>query len=618
MITQTHTVAGESVVIRTPTSAADFGADWDRFLGGADALAVDTETTGLDVYAEGHAVRLVQFGTATEAWNVRPDLFRGEVLRGLSGRHPLLMHNATYDVQVLARHGLADMGSMWERVTDTRILAHLIDPRTPSEGGIGHSLKVLSAAYVDPSAPDTSAGLTEVFRGMGHTQATGWAAIDAHHPVYTLYAGLDVILTARLAAALRPVVDALGCERLSVFEHHLAGVLCAVEARGVRLDVPYTESLRGRLLAEAAEQAAAAERYGVTNVNSTAQVAEALAAMGETLTERTPSGAVKVDRAVLLDLADLDREWKPRGTRTANPLAVAVLRSKRAGKFAETYAQGFLDAADAAGRIHPAINTLGARTARMSVSRPALQQLPAGDWEIRRAILAEPGHVFVSVDFSQVEVRVLAALCGDEGLREVIAAGGDLHSQTAAAIFGPDFTKRHRQLCKGIVFGRCYGGGAATIARQTGAALTEVQAALGRFDRAFPGISRWASRLQRAAEYGAREVVTPAGRHLPLDRDRLYAATNYMIQSTARDLMAQAVVDMHAAGLTDGLRMVIHDEVLVSAPAAEAADMAARIEAVMRGTFGGVAIECDSEIADGPSWGHLYGAPADLTGDTTT
>src|SRR5699024_8467583 len=120
-------------------------------------------------------------------------------------------------------------------------------------------------------------------------------------------------------------------------------------------------------------------RYGVANPNSTKQVAEALSAMGETLRERTASGAPKVDKQVLLPLADLDGHWERLNVREPNRLADAVLRVKRAGKWRESYAEAFLHMRDERDRIHPFIGGLPARSARMSISTPPLQQLPAKD-----------------------------------------------------------------------------------------------------------------------------------------------------------------------------------------------------------------------------------------------
>src|SRR5690606_22202222 len=251
---------------------------------------------------------------------------------------------------------------------------------------------------------------------------------------------------------------------------------------------------------------------------------------------------------------------------------------------------------------------LQARTARMSVSTPPLQQLPSKEWRIRRAIVADPGNVYASIDYQAVELRVLAALADVSAMKEAIAKGEDLHGYTAALVYGPDFTKAQRGLMKGVGFGKVYGGGAATLSRQTGAPLDAVKNAIAEYDRVYPEVKRFSKRLQSRAEYGKKEVVTLSGRHLPLDRDRLYAGTNYVVQSTARDLLAQAIVDVFDAGLGDYIRLPIHDELLVEVPEGPAgAEIVQDIARLMESDFQGVPIESDPEIG-GWSWGSLYGA----------
>lgn len=601
-------VAGRECEVRFPETPDDL-ADFERFLARGDrVLAVDTETTGLDLFARGHGLRLVQVGNDVEAWVLDVARFADAARAALLSDRTFVAHNATFDLLALDRHLGVPLEHLAARTLDTRILAHLLDPRTEAEGGHGLSLKPLTALFVDPAAIDPAAALTEVFRReYGATKATGWSVIDVDHPTFVTYAGLDVLYTSRLLKVLAPLVDDLGMGRLSEFEHVLQGYLAVLQRRGIRLDVAYTERLRDDLAQEAAEHRATAARYGVENVNSTRQVADALVAMGETLTETTSAGALKVDRAVLLALADLDLSWTRLDVRTPNPLADAVVRAKRAEKWGETYAQAFLDLRDDRDRIHPWIGGLQARTARMSVSRPPLQQLPSSDWKIRRALVADHGSLLVAADYSQVEMRVLAALSGDRTMTEAILSGTDLHDFTASRVFGPGFTKAQRKIAKAIGFGKVYGGGATTIQRQTGADAGAVREALAAYDATFPGIRRYAKRLQNRAEYGRREVVTPSGRHLPLDRDRLYAATNYVVQSTARDLLAQAIVDAFEAGLGDYLLLPIHDELLAQAPAAQAEEVVHEIGRVMESNFYGVPIVADPEVV-GPSWGHAYGA----------
>ncbi|WP_083511274.1 DNA polymerase [Microbacterium sp. XT11] len=618
MIHYTHTLAGEECHIFMPERRSELDG-FRRFLAQGDrVLCIDTETSGLDIYAPGFELRLFQIGNEREAWVLRADLFADVIRKALEQERIFTMHNAAYDLKVIDYHLGVPFEKLVPRTFDTRIFAHLIDPRQRSEGGAGLRLKELSAIYVDESAPDTQDGLNAVFRTIRHpvtgkpcTKDNGWAFIPIDHPTYVRYAGLDVLLGARLFAELAPIIKELGLNDLSKFEHHLQGLLMTMERRGVLIDVPYVESLDSKLAEEAAHYEAVAARYGVANVNSTAQVSEALLAMGEKLREKTESGAWKVDKGVLMPLADLDDQWQLIEARTPNPLADAVLRSKRASKWRTSYVEAFLKLKDANDRIHPTIGGLSARTARMSISKPPLQQLPSGDWTIRRAMIADPGKLIIAADYSQVEMRVLAALCQDETLMEAIRSGTDLHDFTATRVFGPDFTKRQRKVAKAIGFGKVYGGGASTVSRQTGVPIADVKPAMAAYDATFPGIKRYGARLQSRAQFGKREVVTVSGRHLPLDRDRLYAATNYVVQSTARDLLAQAIVDIFDAGLGDHLLLPVHDELIAQADAKEAEDVIHEIGRLMESTFYSIPIISDPEVY-GRSWGSGYNVPPEL------
>ncbi|GGM48276.1 hypothetical protein GCM10012275_19130 [Longimycelium tulufanense] len=578
-------------------------------------VAVDTETTGLNYWTDDFRMRLVQFGTARTVWVLPVDRAEPwtqdhrQAVRDAFGilRH-LVIHHARADVLFLARDMGMDPRRLWEVTTDTRILAHLIDPRGRDEGGIGHSLKALAASYVDPNAPDLAAELHAAFRAAGYTMSTGWARIDLRHPTYVRYSGGDVLLTARLYDRLAELVRARGQQRLADFEHTVARICAEMENRGFLVDVDYTCGLVDRLRAEEEAQTARARLFGVDSVHAPAQVAAALERMGETLTERTRTGAAKVDQAVLLALADRDHRWQRRGARDPNPLAEAVLRAKRAAKWRTSYADAILELHDAEDRVHPGIASLQARTARMAVSRPPVQQLPAGDHVIRRCFLAEPGHVIGSADYQAVELRVLAALSGDRRMIEAIHAGRDLHGYTASLIWGPEWTPYHRKLAKSVGFGKVYGGGAATLARQTGAPLADVERAVRAYDRVYPGVRRFSRRVVERARLGRPEVETVTGRILPVDRHRLYAATNYAVQSVARDVLAQALIDLDRKGLGEYLRLPIHDEIVFSVPRDEAHEIGREIADTMAvPDFFGVPLAAEVEIG-GRSWGSLYEA----------
>ena len=575
-----------------------------------EPVAIDVEATGLDVFSPDFRLLSVQFGIADEAWVIPwsdDPVVHDYVRQGVRRSHRPVYHNSTYDLlALLPRIGFDPESYRHDRLEDTRILAHLLDPRTKAEGGSGHSLKELAAIWVDSAAPDGQTALKERFRELGGNQSTGWSLVAPTDPVLVRYAGLDTILTRRVFDVLDVLVTQAGFDNLRKFEYELAALLRQMQARGIKLDVEYTENLRESLLVQQLDAKSTAARYGVSSINSTAQVADALTGMGEELRERTSGGKPKVDKAVLLPLADLDRNWQRIGARTPNPLAEAVLYGKRAGKWSESYVQAFLDLKDADDRIHPWINGLQARTARMSVSRPPLQQLPANDSTIRRAFVADDRHTMLAVDYSQIEMRVLAAIANDETMINAIKTGVDLHDFTAERLFGSDFTDKQRKIAKGVGFGKVYGGGVATLTRQTGADADSVKRAIAAYDDTFPGVKRLSNALIRSAEFGRKEVRTPSGRVLPLDRDRLYAATNYIVQSTARDVMAQAMLDMAKAGLDRFMLLPIHDEVLAQAPVRDAEDVLREMKKVMEERpFMGVPLVADGEIV-GSNWGEAY------------
>lgn len=613
MIEIHHTIAGDDCAIYFPERSEDLADFWAWLSShpGNFVFGTDTETTGLDIYSSGYRLRLFQIGDRTTAWVLDADQFRLQIIEVLRQGRYHAFHNFAFDGQVFDRTLGVRFEDLLPHTFDTRIWAHLLDPRDKRDGGAGLHLKELCAIYVDPEAPDTAEGLYSHFRELGFTKETGWALIDLRDDLYLRYAGLDVILETRLFDELRPLISDLNLDRLSEFEHVLQGCLMDMMRRGMRVDHDYLGPLDSDLSAEAALRREIARGYGVENINSIRQVASGLLAMGETLHEHTPSGQWKVDKEVLLPLADMDNLWERRDAREPNPLADAVLRGKRAEHWRTAYVEAFDRLADPAGRIHVSLGGLQARTARMSVSRPPLQQLPSSDWRVRRAIVADPGHLMFSADFDQIELRVLAALADIPAMKDAIRDGRDLHDFTAQLVYGDGFSKKQRKLMKGVGFGKVYGGGPATLARQTGADLADVKRAVSAYDRTYPQVNRYGRRLQSSARFGKREVVTPSGRHLPLDRDRLYSATNYVIQSTARDILAQCIVDLYDEGLGEYLLLPVHDEIVGQVPEADATEIAAEVTRIMTRPFQGVPLTATADVT-GRSWGSAYGIPPEL------
>lgn len=607
MITYKYKVDDEPVEVRVIETSEDF-QEAERFIisSGEYTLAFDTETTGLKLFSDTFKIRTVQIGNGDVAYVLRLESVRDRRARrllNLMSERGFIGHNMPFDLLASDALGLLPLNVSQDRYHDTKILSHLVDPRGKMDGGVGHSLKDLSARYVDPSAPDTQNDLKDEFRKIGATLQTGWALIDINNPTYLLYAGLDVILTARLHKRLRSMVNAEGYGRLARFEHEVQRVTTRMKRRGFTLDVEYSHTLVARLLEEEQKGKETARALGLENMNSTKQVADTLRSMGWEPEELTKTGNAKVDKAVLTSLLESQGV-----TEQMRALLGAIVSAKRAAKWNKAYAQAMLDARDTWDRVHPDINSLQARTSRMSIGNPPLQQLPSrGDdaWVIRRQVIAREGYVIGSADYDQVEFRVLAALANISQMKYAIANGIDLHDYTAQLVYGPEFTKHQRGIGKGVGFGKVFGGGAATLSRQTGAPIDQVREAIRAYDEAYFELPAFAKSLQREQRQRGGYIVNYHGRYLPLDVGREYAAVNYSVQSIARDLLAQAIVDLSTAGLDDYLLLPVHDEVMFEAPKEDAKDIAHEVGRIMSGEFIDVPISASGEVY-GRSWAHGY------------
>lgn len=555
-------------------------------------LGCDSETTGLDIFGEGFRCRLVQFGNANEGWVVpveRGGAYLAHVVEALHEAQHLIFQNAAFDLQVFDRHLGVRMEDLWPKVIDTKIVAHLVDPRGKDEGGIGHSLEDLTRHYIDAEIADNVKTLmTDLAKAHKTTKANIWKVVDFNDPHYQLYSGMDPVLAFRLLRKLRPLVP-VESRRLVRYEHQLAEVCAIMERTGFELDIQYTAELSVNLLRDEEFHTAEAKRLGCENLFAPQQVADVLESRGVVITDKTPTGKRRVDKK-LLDRLVAEGE----------PFAIAVSEAKKARKWRTTWVDRFLDQMDADGRCHPSINPLRARTARMSITGIPAQTLPAGDWLIRRCFVADEGQVMASVDYQAQELRVLAALSGDKVMQAAFKTGADLHQITADAS-GVD-----RKVGKMVNFAYVYGSGPRNIAEQAGVDADTARRVIAGFEQSYPKVKELSQRLQKEARRDGY-VTTEFGRRLPVDPDRAYSSLNYLIQSTSRDVTASGLIRLHKAGFTPYLRLPIHDEVLASLPAAKAVNGARMIGELMATRFKGVVIGTDPEVG-GRSWGSLYGA----------
>lgn len=591
-----HRVEGDEVSIKVVETEDDLDGFRDFVRANLRALAADSEATGTDTYAPGHRSRLWQFGNTRESWVIpveKGGQFVEDVRRTLAGVERLYFQNGVFDLQEADRHLGVPMERIWPKVTDTKILSHLVDPRGQEEGGIGHGLEALTAHYIDRDVAEQVKGsMRELAKRYKTTKAKIWAKVDLFDPDYLLYAGMDPILAARLARKIMPKVPSES-RKLIPFEHEVAEICSYLERTGFLLDIEYTRRLSERLREEEERYSEIAARLGVENVNSTDQVAEALLARGVKLEKRTASGKLATDKTVMEPLV-----------KAGDELAVAITEAKKARKWRTTWVDTFLATADENGRCHASINSMRARTARMSITGIPAQTLPSSDWMIRRCFVADPGHMIASVDYAAQELRVLAALSGDRTMIQAFKDEADLHWMTARAAFGPEATKKHRKYAKTVNFGRVYGGGVKTVMEQTGLDKETAQRVVDGFDKAYPGVQRLSRKLQDEARRNGY-IITPSGRRLPVDPDRAYSALNYLVQSTSRDVTCRGLVRLHKAGFTPYLRLPIHDEVVASLPREKAEWGAARIGELMAEHMGPVHIRTDPAVP-GKHWGAEY------------
>lgn len=602
-----YVVANEAVTINVIENDEDL-REAVQFIEahGEYELSLDTEGTGLDMFSPTFRLRTIQFGDARTAY-----VYRVQSVRDRNARHILELlfdrgcnlHNAPFDLLTFDVTGLFPLEIMEDAYHDTRLMCHLLDPRSKMDGGVGFGLKEQTAKHIDPSAPDTQAGLKEEFHKIGATLETGWRLISSDNRTYLLYAGLDVIFTQRLHDRHRDAVNREGYGRLARFEHEVQRVTTRMKRRGFKVDVKFSEYLVRKLEQEWQKGLTEVEALGVANLQSPKQVAAELQRRGWHPTEFTDSGSPKTDKAVMEKL--IEDINTPVEVKT---LLETIISTKRAKKWKTAYAEAMLEARDFRDHVHPDINSLQARTSRMSIGNPPLQQLPSrGDdaWVIRRQVIADEGYVIGSADYDQVEFRVLAALADISQMKYAIANGIDLHDYTAQLVYGDDFTKAQRSMGKGIGFGKVFGGGASTLSRQTGAPIEDVRAAIRAYEAAYFELPQYARALQQEQRSRGGFIVNHHGRYLPLDSGREYAAVNYSVQSIARDLLAQALIDLSAQGLDDYLLLPVHDEILFQAPVDIAAEVAHTVGETMSGTFIDVPISATGEIY-GKTWADGY------------
>jgi DNA polymerase-1 len=431
----------------------------------------------------------------------------------------------------------------------------------------------------------------------------------------------EAAAVALLAPVMGEQIDRQGLRSLlETVEMPLASVLGRMEARGVRLDVDYLqemgESVRDRMATLRADVFRhAGEEF---NLNSPPQLRVVLyEKLGLSPGKKTPKGQLSTDASVLEKLRD------------QHPVVDALLQWRELDKLNSTYLEALprlIDPRD--GRVHTSFNQAVAATGRLSSSNPNLQNIPVRSElgrQIRRAFVpGEPGQVLLCADYSQIELRILAHLSGDEGLREAFATGHDIHAATAARVFGlPEdaVDPALRSRAKMVNYGLAYGMNAWGLASRLDIAPDEAQEIMDAYFGAFPTIREYLDRqVDRAIVEGYTETLLGRRRYIPelqaanprvRDLGRRMAL-NAPIQGSASDVFKVAMIAVDAA-LRDredlGCRMLltVHDE-LVFEVAADRVDAAGALVKERMETAVDLDVQLRADLGWGPDWSQA--APA--------
>ncbi|MDQ7733541.1 DNA polymerase I [Halomonas sp. SpR1] len=544
---------------------------WLARLQNAERFCFDLETTSLD-YMD---AEIVGVGLALEAGEAAyipvahdyldapQQLDRKTVLAALK---PLLEdpkktkigQNLKYDISVLANYAISVAGPF----ADTMLASYVLNSTATR-----HDMDSLALKYLGEKTISF-----EEIAGKGAKQLTfNQIALEQAAP----YACEDVDITLRLQQTLRPQVENEGrlAEVLDNIELPLIKVLSRIERNGVAVDADLLHKQSQQLEKRIGElEREAFELAGREfNLGSPKQLGQILFEEQKIpVLKKTPKGAPSTAEGVLEELA-LDY-----------PLPKVIMQHRGLAKLKSTYTDKLPRLLNkATGRVHTSYHQAVTATGRLSSSDPNLQNIPIRTEEgrkIRQAFIARPGYRIVAADYSQIELRIMAHLSEDKGLLEAFAEGRDIHTATAAEVFGTSLEKvsgDQRRSAKAINFGLIYGMSAWGLSRQLHIERNQAQTYIDRYFDRYPGVARYMERIRsQAAEDGFVETVLGRRLYLPeiqsQNRNRRQGAErtaiNAPMQGTAADIIKQAMIDVDAwlaEGKFDALMvMQVHDELV--------------------------------------------------------
>lgn len=579
------------------------------------AIACDTETTGLSTQ-RGDRPFMVLFMDeeeqyATVIWPVDPytrevtpdpqDLAELRALFSQESRR-FVFHHGKFDVQMLAAVGVDVRPDSWD---DTLVAARVLRSGIPSA-----ALKPLAKRFCGIPVDDEKALKKAVAAERRKGKKLGWKIGPVVETDYWVcpdlceeYGRGDVLRTLSLWILFESQLNGSPLRNVYAREMELQPVVIKMEQRGIRCDLE--DVIEGRLAAEEKAEDIRSRIREITripdfNPNSPNDIAAYFFhSQRHPVHKRTPTGQPKTDAKTLAAIDD--------------PVARLILEYKKASKMGQFFASWEPMIVD--GVIYGSFEPQAAHTGRFSARNPNFQQVPKRDPDLKKAcrkpFRPREGYVWAALDYSQMELFMLGALAGDMEMLEGFRRGEDVHRNTAIRIWGEEaFNSSLRSRAKAVSFGISYGAGPAKVASESGLTFQEAVAVIAEYFDAFSSVREFMDASEKEARTTGA-VINPFDRRVEVDRDTIYAATNYMIQSSGADIVKMAMIriDRWLSEVCPeaGIILQIHDEIVIEMPKAFATIANLRIvrDLMVEGTEEkfGIPLQVEAEyVMPGRSW----------------
>ena len=570
------------------------------------SVCFDTETTGIDAlnaelvgmsfaWVKGEAFYIPfpenQEEAQTLAEKFKP-FFESESIEKIG-------QNVKYDLKVLSKYGIQIKGKLF----DTMIAHYLINP------DMRHNMDVLGETYLkySPKSIETLIGK----KGKGQLSMR-----DVNMEEIKEYAGEDADITLQLKEVFSPILDKAETKKLfEEIEIPLIPVLASMEMEGINLDIDYLKSMSIDMQKEINEfeqkiYEAAGEKFNLASPKQLGDILFEKLKIGGAKQKKTKTGQYATGEEVLSYLAN------------DNPIVAAILEWRQMVKLQSTYIEALPNQVDAkTKRVHTDYMQTVAATGRLSSNNPNLQNIPIRTERgrlIRKAFIArDENYTLLSADYSQIELRIIAALSGEENMIKAFQNNEDIHKSTAAKVFNvplEEVTKEQRSNAKTVNFGIIYGVSAFGLSNQTSLSRSESAALIDAYYKTYPKLKSYMTeQVDFARNHGYVQTVLGRRRYLK-DINSANAivgggaernAVNAPIQGSAADIIKIAMINIHKKLVSENWKskmlLQVHDELVFDVHNSELDKIQPMIKYEMENAFK-LDVPLDVEIGIGKNW----------------